>query len=69
MLPGILHRRKLVPEGLQEWLSSISGLDISGGHDYRKKQPRVSTKIVLTSLNLFPRVLAPDPHFSVALTD
>jgi hypothetical protein len=68
--PDMPQPRVLVAEGLQERLGSMPVLDTGGRHDDRQDQPEgIDEDMALAPLDLFARVVAVDPPFSVVLTD
>jgi hypothetical protein len=59
-----------MPEALQQQLSTITVLHASGGDDDRQQQAeRVDEDVAFAALNLFVRIEATDPPFSVVFTD
>jgi hypothetical protein len=59
-----------MPEALQQQLSTITVLHASGGDDDRQQQTkRIDEEMAFAAFDLFMRVKAADPPFSVVLTD
>ena len=59
-----------MPEALQQQLRPITVLHASGGDDDRQQQTkRVDEDVAFAAFNLFMRVNAAEPPFSVVFTD
>jgi hypothetical protein len=68
--PDVPQPRKLVPDALEELLRPVTVLDASGRHHYCQDQPeRIDEEVTLAAFDLFACVVAPEPPFSVVLTD
>ncbi len=59
-----------MPADLQARFRAIAVLHTGGRHDHREDQPEgIDEDMALAPLDLFARVIAVDPPFSVVLTD
>ena len=59
-----------MPEALQQQLSTITVLHASGGDDDRQQQTKsIDEDVAFAAFDLFMRVKAADPPFSVVFTD
>jgi hypothetical protein len=59
-----------MPEDLQQQLRPVAVWHTGGGDDDRQQQAeRVDEEVAFAAFNLFVRVKAADPPFSVVLTD
>lgn len=59
-----------MPEALQQQLSTLTVLHASGGDDDRQQQAeRIDEDVAFAAFDLFMRVKAADPPFSVVFTD
>jgi hypothetical protein len=68
--PDVPQPAKLVPEDVQESLSPVAVLHTGRRDDHRQHQPEgVNEDVPLAPLDLLARVIAPEPPFSVVLTD
>jgi hypothetical protein len=68
--PEVSQPRIPVPEALQELCRAIAVLHTGGRHDHRQDQPEgIDEEVTLAAFDLFARVVAPEPPFSVVLTD
>jgi hypothetical protein len=68
--PDVPQPRKLVPDALEELLRPGTILDAGGGYPYRKDPfEGIAEEVTRAAFALFARVVAPEPPFSVGLTD
>jgi hypothetical protein len=59
-----------VPDALEELLRPVTVLDAGGRHHHGQDQPeRIDEEVTLAAFDLCARVVAPEPPFSVVLTD
>jgi hypothetical protein len=68
--PDVSQPRIPMPEDLQELFRTIAVLHPGGRHDHREDQPAgIDEEVTLAAFDLVARVVAPEPPFSVVLTD